>query len=290
MPGHGLCMTQAKPPPNPAWDESEYTSPVYSTVQTLLLDDASPEMIIENITNPSVDNATKYVIVPDLYEYDDIKLRQYGCVDLEGRAAGYTGSELEDLYFFMGYNFTDPSYQGSTHVEQDLQGTFGSTVYSVQGNIVSDTTVTTLSEAFSTVEACDLVERLYLSLAAIYENESDIVGDIRCFDSNFAAGSSAFIHVDNSDGTEMIHIENETPDTTVNPWPEFKAQYEKWREENPCGSVAIDLTAQNTSSQSPLSNPTDTEDGTELNSAGCIPTFQLIGLSALFQVISFFLL
>ena len=98
--------------------------------------------------------------------------------------------------------------------------------------------MTTLSDTFTLVEACNLVERLFLSLKAVFEAEGDLVGDIRCFDTNGASGSSVFIHVDNADGTEAIHIENSDPDPAENPWPMFKAAYGQWREENPCKTMS----------------------------------------------------
>jgi hypothetical protein len=225
VPGHGLCMTQAMPPSNPEWDNSaSFVSPVYGIIDSLLLNNTDPQMIIDIITDPSLDSE-KFMVF-----YDAVNLRQYGCVDLERRAAGYTGKDLDTLYYFLTF--------GAENVQEDKQGAQGdSIVYSAQGNIVSKTTVSTLSNTFATAEACDLVERLYLSLAAVYEADGELVGDIRCFNTNNAAGSSVFIHVDNAEGSEIIHIENESPSTFVDPWSDFKTAYEQWRSANPCSSV-----------------------------------------------------
>jgi hypothetical protein len=43
----------------------------------------------------------------------------------------------------------------------------------------------------------------------------ELIGDIRCFDTNNAAGSSVFIHVDNPDGSEQISIRNQDPNRAV---------------------------------------------------------------------------
>ena len=125
------------------------------------------------------------------------------------------------------------------NVQVDLQGTLGDIAYSAQGNIVSNTTVSTLADTFESDGACDLVERLYNSLAAVYESE-ELIGDVRCFGDNGAAGASVFIHVDNADGTEVISIENGDPSTSVNPWEEFKGEYEAWRLDNPCPTIVHD--------------------------------------------------
>lgn len=223
---HGLCMTQGSPPSNPDWDPSATElSPVYGVIDAMLANDTDPSLIIKTITNPELDDE-KFM---DLF--DSVNLRQYGCVNLQGLAAGYTGESLEDLYTLL---------TSQENVQEDKQGTVGDFVYSAQGNIVSPTTVSTLQDAFIADGSCDLVERLYNSLAAVFESE-ELIGDVRCFDTNEAAGSSVFIHVEN--GSEVISIQNQNPNTTVNPWEEFKDEYEAWRADNPCPTAAQDVSA-----------------------------------------------
>lgn len=217
---HGLCMTQGSPPANPVWDSTATElSPVYGAIDAMLTNDTDPSVIIQTITDPKFDDE-KFMLI-----FDSVNLRQYGCVDLQGLAAGYTGKSLEKLYAFM---------TSKENVQEDVQGTVGGDlVYSAQGNIVSPTTVSTLQNTFTTDGACDLVERLYNSLAAVFEAQ-ELIGDVRCFDTNGAAGSSIFIHVDNPDGSEVISIQNEDPSTSINPWEEFRGEYEAWRADNPC--------------------------------------------------------
>jgi hypothetical protein len=220
IPNHGLCMTQGSPPANPDWDpDVTEPSPVYGVIDAMLANDTDPSIIIDSITNPEVDDERF------MFLFSSVNYRQYGCVDLKGRAAGYTGKDLAKLYAIMT--------MGKENVQEDVQGTIGDIVYSAQGNIVSKTTVSTLQSTFVSDGACDLVERLYNSLAAVFESQ-ELIGDIRCFDDNNAAGSSVFIHVDNADGSEVISIQNRDPNTSVNPWEEFKGEYEAWREDNPC--------------------------------------------------------
>jgi uncharacterized Ntn-hydrolase superfamily protein len=150
---------------------------------------------------------------------------------LQGRSAGYTGQDLQKLYAFV---------TSEENVQEDVQGSIlnGDVVYSAQGNIVSKTTVSTLENTFVEKDACDLVERLYNALAAVFESE-ELIGDVRCFDDNNASGSSVFIHVENADGEEVISIQNGDPSTSVNPWEDFKGEYEAWRLENPCPTVVV---------------------------------------------------
>jgi hypothetical protein len=220
IPNHGLCLTQGFPPSNPGWDPSATElSPVYGAINTLLSNDTDPSVIIDVITDEDFDDETELLFL------DAVNLRQYGCVNLQEQAAGYTGKNLDKVYAIMTF--------GKENVQEDVQGTVGDVVYSAQGNIVSKTTISTLTDTFTSDGACDLVERLYNSLAAVFESP-ELIGDIRCFDTNNAAGSSVFIHVDNPDGSEQISIRNQDPNTSVNPWEEFKAEYEAWRTDNPC--------------------------------------------------------
>jgi hypothetical protein len=231
VPGHGLLMTQALPP-----ETEPVVSPVYGLAEELLLNNTSPADVITAITDPKVDISSLDL---GTIAFPGANLRQYGIVDLQGRHAGYTGANIEDLYMLIGYNYT--AGESTHHVQQDAQGTYDNIVYSAQGNIVSDATVPTLSNTFETVEACDLAERLFLSLAAVFEAD-ELTGDIRCFDSNGASGSTVFIHVDGEDGSEVIHIDNdENPSLTENPWEGFKAKYEVWRKENPCEDGGTDV-------------------------------------------------
>lgn len=124
IPKHGLCLTQAMPPSNPGWDPSATKlSPVYSAIDTLLSNDTDPSVIIDVITNKDFDDGT---FETELYFFDSVNLRQYGCVNLQQQAAGYTGKDLDELYAIcMPF--------GKDSVQEDVQGTVGDVVYSAQG-------------------------------------------------------------------------------------------------------------------------------------------------------------
>jgi hypothetical protein len=152
-------LTQAFPPSNPGWDPSATElSLVYSAIDTLLSNDTDPSVIIDVITNKDFDDGT---FETELYFFDLVNLRQYGCVNLQQQAAGYTGKDLDELCAICM-----PFRKDS--IQEDVQGT---------------------------------------------------VGD-----------------VDNPDGSARISIQNQDPNTSVNPWEEFKGEYEAWRMDNPCPS------------------------------------------------------
>ena len=93
---------------------------------TLLGMDVAPADIITMITASSFDTSAA--------------TRQYGVVDLMGRAAGFTGASA------MNY-------------KEDRQGTVGATVYSVQGNILTSEAVIDQAEAAFRSTGCDLADR-----------------------------------------------------------------------------------------------------------------------------------
>ena len=84
--------------------------------------------------------------------------RQYGVVDLSGRAAGFTGSSAQEY-------------------RADRQGAVEPYVYSIQGNILTGARVLDQAEASFRTRGCDLSERLMLALEAGAENAE---GDSRC--------------------------------------------------------------------------------------------------------------
>ena len=111
---------------------------------TLLNMDVAPADIITMITASSFDASAA--------------TRQYGVVDLMGRAAGFTGASA------MTY-------------KEDRQGTIGATVYSVQGNILTSKAVIDQAEAAFRTTGCDLADKLMLALEAGAMNGE---GDSRC--------------------------------------------------------------------------------------------------------------
>jgi hypothetical protein len=238
VPGHEVLMTQALPPPD--------GSPVDPSGGALLLNDThGPVVIIETISDPSLDSGaqTVYQTAGDIV-FRDNALRQYGCVDLMGRAEGYTGDRIKDYYVSVGLTETA---LGLNYTQEPITGKLDTFTFSAQGNAISAPTVPTLVKNFE-MEGCDLADLLYHALIATShmteiavqaDSAADFVGDVRCPGQNGAPGLGTFLHVDSADGTEVVHIDITESmvgvGNTGRPFGMFAAEYNTtWREANPC--------------------------------------------------------
>jgi uncharacterized Ntn-hydrolase superfamily protein len=163
----------------------------------LLEEGIDPSEIIAEITRRDLDQA--------------FASRQYGIVDLSGRAAGFTGEQAQAY-------------------KNDQQGKVGTFTYSVQGNILtSQAVLDQTAEAFQE-PACDLAERLMRALEAGADNGE---GDSRCTGAGIPS-DSAFIQVDRPGQSEpylQLNIAGTRPD---NPLPQLRAMFDAWRATHPC--------------------------------------------------------
>jgi uncharacterized Ntn-hydrolase superfamily protein len=166
--------------------------------------DAAPADIIAFLASPGFD--------PFLEQ------RQYGVVDLVGRAAAFSGDDNGD---FAG----------------DRQGEVGSFTYTAQGNILTGPGVIDRAAAAFEGAGCDLADRLMLALEAGAENGE---GDSRCTDDGIPA-DSAFLQVDLPDAAPGTYLVLEvTGSGADSPIAQLRAAYEVWRADNPCPSSAPD--------------------------------------------------
>src|SRR4051812_34402470 len=127
--------------------------------QMLLAQGIDPIEIITRITAASLD--------------PDFASRQYGVVDVQGRAAGFTGSRPQ-------------AYKHDQHASA------GGFTYAVQGNILTSQKVLDQAAAGFEAGGCDLAERLMSALEAGGKNGE---GDSRCT-SRGVPSDAAFIQVD----------------------------------------------------------------------------------------------
>lgn len=238
VPGHGVLITQAKPAvPGTA---------IYQIGEAMLLNGTNPFVIVETITDPSIDDVVVTLGVPncggrDNITYEEYKLRQYGCVDLMGRSAGYEDPTLKEYYYDLCTVEGEGKYYNYT--QEHTGGTAGTFTYSAQGNVVTDTTVPALATNFVGQDGnvgCDLADRLYRAITSIplmfrealeTEDESLIAGDVRCFPGYGAVAHGMFLHVDNPDGTKLVHIDIIGEG---DPFPAFQEAYDAWRSDNSC--------------------------------------------------------
>jgi len=169
---------------------------------TLLNMDVAPADIITMITASSFDSSAA--------------TRQYGVVDLMGRAAGFTGASA------MAY-------------KEDRQGTIGATVYSVQGNILTSKAVIDQAEAAFRNSGCDLADKLMLSLEAGAMNGE---GDSRCTPRGLPS-DAASIEVDLAGATAGSFLKLSVAGTgNTSAVVQIRPMFDSWRATHPCGSNA----------------------------------------------------
>jgi uncharacterized Ntn-hydrolase superfamily protein len=178
--------------------QAQLGGPGKSTAVTQIGMDVEPSAIIAAITATSFDA--------------NAQVRQYGIVDLMGRSAGFSGTQTQA--------FSD-----------DVQGTFGTFTYSVQGNILTSAAVLTQAKAAFEAQGCDLADRLMRALEAGGQNGE---GDTRCTVDGIPA-DSAFIEVDREGESQGSWLRLEVTDTAPqNPLVALRAQYDAWRATHPC--------------------------------------------------------
>lgn len=189
VPGRGVVQAQAR-----------YSMAGKQRATELLTGGEAPSDIIATITQATFDAGSAQ--------------RQYGIVDVEGLAAGFTGSAT------MPY-------------AEDRQGSVGAFTYSVQGNILTSAKV--LDQAASAFEAggCDLAERLMSALEAGADGGE---GDSRCTPEGIPS-DSAFLQVEAPNGEAgdylALRVESSGDD---DPLPLLRAQLDEWRADHPCPS------------------------------------------------------
>ena len=138
--------------------------------------------------------------------------RQYGIVDLAGRAAGFTGADNGGF-------------------AADRQGRAGAFTYSVQGNILTSGAVLEQAEAAVAAGGGDLADRLMRALEA---GAAGGEGDSRCTAGGIPS-DSAFLEVDR-DGEaagEFLRLEV-TGSAPASPLVALRARYDGWRVAHPC--------------------------------------------------------
>jgi MYXO-CTERM domain-containing protein len=192
-PGHGVIHAQA-----------QLATEARDRAIPMLAADVDPAEILRVITDPTFD--------------PQAQTRQYGIVDIMGRAVGFTG----DLAF--DYAEARP-------------GTIGAITYSVQGNILTSVAVIDQSEAAMRAGGCDLADRLMRSLEAGAEGGE---GDWRCTRHGYAS-DTAFLQVDR-DGEPagsyvVLEVRDTAPESAV---VALRREYDGWRASSPCPAAPID--------------------------------------------------
>jgi hypothetical protein len=205
-----------------------HDSPIVLNVRELMKNETPPDEILEAMLEQDVGffRALDVFGIPGFGSIPEANVRQWGLADFEA-SAGYTGDQLDFVYEeILGILGT---------IQQDKGGVHNRFQYHAQSNIVVNGTNERMQEGFESppVGFCDdLPGRL---MAGLYVGGS-LGGDVRC---DPVSASGAFLHVDNPDGTEYLHIEI-VGDGSVEPLDELAGSYFKWREQNPCPTDATD--------------------------------------------------
>jgi MYXO-CTERM domain-containing protein len=140
--------------------------------------------------------------------------RQYGIVDLMGRAAGFTGS-------------------GAMNYKEDRQGTAGTFTYSVQGNILTSRAVIDNAETAFRTTGCDLADKLMLALEAGAMNGE---GDSRCTPNGIPSDAGS-IEVDPTGATAGSYLKLAVAGTgNTSAVVQLRAMFSTWRASHPCDS------------------------------------------------------
>ncbi|HET6337235.1 MAG TPA: DUF1028 domain-containing protein [Polyangiales bacterium] len=138
--------------------------------------------------------------------------RQYGVVDIQGRADGFTGTAAQAY-------------------KNDQQARVGSFAYSVQGNILTSQKVLDQAAAGFEADGCDLADRLMAALEAGGENGE---GDSRCTGAGIPS-DAAFIQVDLPGQAAGSWLKLSVSDTGPgNPLPKLRTLFDTWRKTHPC--------------------------------------------------------
>jgi hypothetical protein len=251
VPGKGVLHAQAV--------LQEDTSPPIVIALELLGNETNPSDIIDVITGDKVDPGD----ITDGFPYN--QMRQYGIVDIQGGAAGYTGSKLAQFYEVLTIFDT---------AQVDTQGSTGNSfTYSAQGNVVTNVTVPSVEMGFVGLPekgtGCDLADRLMIAVEA---GGIEGGGDKRCITEFDTPAAGGFLHVDNPDGTVLVHIDI-VGNGTVNPLLELREQYDEWRAMNPCpGATGPTFAPASSPSASPVATPTMTSGARPSASPVATPT------------------
>lgn len=200
VPGKGVLLTQAELPSD--------DSPVYPTADALLTNETDPTSILQVITDPPNVDVGQQQTALNGDSYPNNEVHQYGCVDLQGRAAGYTGASIKPYYFSDGYS---EESLGLNYTQEDDQGASGGNItYSAQANTGTSPTVPLLVLGFTgLLTDSPLADRFFKAVTAVdttNSNGSEHIGDARCEPIGVPA-FGAFIHVDNADASEFLHID-----------------------------------------------------------------------------------
>ena len=228
--------------------------------QSYLKDEAMPDGLAWIATGSAPEAVVAALIDP---AYDpDFELRQYAVVSVDGRAAGFTGS--------------DANPHASNIVFQS-----GDFSVAIQGNYLTGAAVLAQArDGFEAEGACDLPERLMRALEAAGSNGA---GDARCV-SGGAPAESALLQVDPPGQATGSYLRIGSPMSDAppseNPVPGLRALFDQWRLTHGCPAPYPDDPPPPEPAD-PAASPTSGCHATHSEPAGGPTLFSLILLAAI---------
>jgi len=163
------------------------------------------------------------------------------------------------VYESEGIENTEQVDVGIDRNDEDTNGNVrGRYSFHAQGNVVAEDTVPSLLDGFLggdiDIYQCDMGGRLMSAMSRVIERD---LGDMRCInDHNGTSASGAFLHIDNADGTELIHL-NTKGDGSFEPVEEMRREFLEWRKSNPCPvDTTVGSTPQNDTNNANETTPT----------------------------------
>lgn len=199
----------------------------------------------------------------DFVSLPTVTLRQFAIANF-GSNAGYSGVSLGAVWAYYGFGSSE-----LVNIGKDLLD--GRYSYRAAGNVVKVGTVDSMQKGFEDQDdefnfgLCDMPGKL---MTAMYRVADGNFGDDRCLGFDGTSSTGAYLHVDNANSTEYIHI-NVVDSNPKEPIEELKTQFLEWRKENPCGD---DWSPSSGSpSQSPSTQPSTTPNiSTPTTGAVCV--------------------
>ena len=198
------------------------TDPIVTKAYDMMEKGQSPEATLEALNE--IDKSA--VRVGDNI-FSTVSLRQYGMADFSSSMA-YSGASLKSLWTYFGHGDSEVTDVGKYNLD-------GRYTYHVMANVVKSGTVATMQSGFEDGSdeygfgQCDMAGKL---MTAMYRVADGGFGDVRCFDRGTTA-TGAYIHIDNEDGTELVHI-NVVEAGRQEPLEVLKEKFHEWRCQNPC--------------------------------------------------------
>ena len=213
----------------------ERDDPIVTTAVARMEEGATPDAVLEamyalDLSDITYEGETNEPIIT----VPELSMRQYGIADFSSTAA-YSGESLAYVYEAYGYGGGEIADGGKTNLDDRYN-------YHAMGNIVTNGTIASLQSGFEDQDEdkynfglCDMAGKLMTAMSRVADGG---FGDMRCLFSEVpVSATGGYLHIDNADGTVLIHIDW-VGSGDKEPVEVMKEQFYTWRKENPCDNAS----------------------------------------------------